>query len=428
MTGTGPYAAGRSDVRPVADAAGLPGAGWDELLGAEDFFQTSRWLAVQERNSGTTMDFLMRHRDGDPVAGLVAAWADDSVPWLLARPDAMLARALEDGGTPEAEAVLREVAGGDPAALLPSLVCGGRHLGRTRALAGPHAGPGDVEALVERAEQLARERGAASVCFPHVDVRDAALVDLLHARGYRSHLSAHYAWLPVPPGGWDEFLANMSKHRRRRVRLERRALAEAKVEVHLEPLTKALAPRLGELDCNLLRKYGNPASPEHSTGLLSWISEVMGDDAMVSVARQDGAIIGFGMVLRSRARGEEQWFGHRAGFDYEAQGKLPLYYDVLYYRVLEAAAREGVSVLHAGIGSIEAKLARGCLASEEHAFLLRLDRTESGGETARAPRTESGGTARVPRRAATRAAAGAGSPAGETDTPLRPSDRETTTR
>ncbi|WP_369248196.1 GNAT family N-acetyltransferase [Streptomyces sp. R41] len=377
MRGTGPYAGSRGDVRAVADAAALPAAGWDDLLGAEDFFQTSRWLAVQERNSGTTMDFLVQHRDDKPVAGLVAAWADDSVPWLLARPDAMLSRALEDGGTPEAEAVLTEVAQGDPAALLPSLVCGGRHLGRTRAPARPDALPSDVEALLERAEQLAAERGAASVCFPHVDVRDTGLVELLRGRGYRSHLSAHYAWLPIPPGGWDQFLEEMSKHRRRRVRLERRALAEAKVEVHLEPLTKALAPRLGELDCNLLRKYGNPASPEHSAGLLSWISEVMGDDAMVSVARKDGSIIGFGMVLRSRARGEEQWFGHRAGFDYDAQGKLPLYYDVLYYRVLEAAAREGVSVLHAGIGSVEAKLARGCLASEEHSFLLRI------GETAR---------------------------------------------
>ncbi|MFD4410840.1 MULTISPECIES: GNAT family N-acetyltransferase [unclassified Streptomyces] len=375
MKGSGPYLGSHGDVRPVADAAGLPAAGWDGLLGAEDFFQTSRWLAVQERNSGTTMDFLVQHRDGRPVAGLVAAWADDSVPWLLARPDAMLSRALEDGGTPEAVAVLDEVAQGDPAALLPSLVCGGRHLGRTRPPAGPDALPSDVEALVERAEQLGAERGAATVCFPHVDVRDTGLVALLRRRGYRSHLSAHYAWLPIPPGGWDQFLEEMSKHRRRRVRLERRALAEAKVEVHLEPLTKALAPRLGELDCNLLRKYGNPASPEHSAGLLSWISEVMGDDAMVSVARKDGSIIGFGMVLRSRARGEEQWFGHRAGFDYDAQGKLPLYYDVLYYRVLEAAAREGVSVLHAGIGSVEAKLARGCLASEEHSFLLRLGET-----------------------------------------------------
>ena len=379
MTGdavAGP-APGEAESVRVAEAAALPGAGWADLTGPEDFFQTPRWLAVQERNSGTTMDFLVRRRGGVPVAALVAAWADDSVPWLLARPDAMLARALEEGA-PEARDRCADVARGEPASLLPSLVCGGRHLGRTRPLAAPSALPSDVEALVADAERLAADRGAASVCFPHVDERDSGLIDLLRRRGYRSHPSAHYAWLPVPPGGWDQFLAEMSKHRRRRVRLERRALAEAKVEVRLEALTPDLVPRLGELDCNLLRKYGNPASPEHSAGLLSWIAEVMGDDVMVSVARKDGQIIGFGMVLRSRARGREEWFGHRAGFDYDAQGKLPLYYDVLYYRVLEAAAREGVSVLHAGIGSVEAKLARGCLASAEHSFILRLPEAGTG--------------------------------------------------
>ncbi|MBQ1092088.1 GNAT family N-acetyltransferase [Streptomyces sp. B93] len=359
------------DVVRVPDAAALPGAGWGGLVGPEDFFQTPRWLAVQERNSGTTMDFLVRRRAGRPVAALVTAWADDSVPWLLARPDAMLARAVADE-EPEAAVRLADTAGGDPAALLPSLVCGGRHLGRTRPLAAPDALPADVAALVAEAERLAADRGAASVCFPHVDERDTGLVELLRERGYRSHPSAHYAWLPIPPGGWDQFLAEMSKHRRRRVRLERRALAEAGVDVRVEPLTADLVPRLGQLDCNLLRKYGNPASPEHSAGLIAFIAEVMGDDVMVSVARKDGAVVGFGMVLRSRSRGREEWFGHRAGFDYDAQGKLPLYYDVLYYRVLEAAAAQGVTVLHAGIGSVEAKLARGCLASQEHSYLLRL--------------------------------------------------------
>ncbi|MFB8773442.1 GNAT family N-acetyltransferase [Streptomyces broussonetiae] len=369
------------DVIRVPDAAALPGAGWGELVGPEDFFQTPRWLAVQERNSGTTMDFLVRRRAGRPVAALVTAWADDSVPWLLARPDAMLARAVADE-EPEAAARLADTAGGDPAALLPSLVCGGRHLGRTRPLAAPGTLPADVAALVAEAERLAADRGAASVCFPHVDERDTGLVELLRERGYRSHPSAHYAWLPIPPGGWDQFLAEMSKHRRRRVRLERRALAEAGVDVRVEPLTADLVPRLGRLDCNLLRKYGNPASPEHSAGLIAFIAEVMGDDVMVSVARKDGAVIGFGMVLRSRSRGREEWFGHRAGFDYDAQGKLPLYYDVLYYRVLEAAAAQGVTVLHAGIGSVEAKLARGCLASQEHSYLLRLP-TADGGRAAR---------------------------------------------
>ncbi|MFI2640879.1 GNAT family N-acetyltransferase [Streptomyces sp. NPDC018610] len=362
-----------AEVVPVPDAAALTDAGWAELVGPEDFFQTPRWLAVQERNSGTSMDFLIRRRAGRPVAALVTAWADDSVPWLLARPDAMLARAVQDE-VPEAAAFLAGVAQGDPASLLPSLVCGGRHLGRTRPLAAPDALPSDVEALVAEAERLAGEREAASVCFPHVDERDTALVELLRRRGYASHPSAHYAWLPIPPGGFEQFLAEMSKHRRRRVRLERRALDEAKIEVSIEPVTPELVPRLGELDCNLLRKYGNPASPEHSAALIAWIGEVMGDDVMVSVARKDGVPIGFGMVLRSRARGREEWFGHRAGFDYDAQGKLPLYYDVLYYRVLEAAAEQGVSVLHAGIGSVEAKLARGCHAAQEHSFVLPLER------------------------------------------------------
>ncbi|MCY1655011.1 hypothetical protein OVA19_31690 [Streptomyces sp. SL203] len=120
----GPDAQGPDAVRAVADAAGLEAAGWNSLLGAEDFFQTPRWLAVQEVNSGTAMDFLLRERAGAPVAGLVTAWADTSVAWLLARPDAMLRRALEQE-VPEAAGVLRDVAGGDPDRLLPSLVCGG---------------------------------------------------------------------------------------------------------------------------------------------------------------------------------------------------------------------------------------------------------------------------------------------------------------
>ena len=237
---------------------------------------------------------------------------------------------------------------------------------------GPGAGRDDVEALVAAAERLAAERGAASVCFPHVDVRDADLVTLLGGRGYDWHTSAQYCWLPVPTGGFDAYLAGMSQHRRRRVRLERRAVAEAGVEVGLQPLVAALAPRLGELDAMLLAKYGNPADPARSAEVLTGIAEMMGDDALVSLARRDGEVIGFGLVLRSRAQGEEQWFGHRAGFDYSAQGHLPLYYVVLYYCVLEAAAAAGVRVLHAGIGSTDAKLARGCEASEQRSFLLRL--------------------------------------------------------
>jgi hypothetical protein len=363
----------RTGVHRIGSAAELPEAGWERLLGPEDFFQSPRWLAVQEVNGATTLDFILRYRSGVPVAGLVTAWADPSVPWLLARPDTLLAMSEADQRE-GAGHCLAEVAGGDPATLLPSLVCGGRHLGRTRALTAPEAEPSDVDAVVAYAERLARERGAASVCFPHLDVRDAALAEVLRHRGYAWHTSEWYSWLPVPAGGFDEYLAGMTQHRRRRVRGERRMLDAAGVEVRIEPLTAILTARLGQLDANLLAKYGNPASPEFSAKVLARIAEIMGEDALTSVARLDSEIVGFGLVLRWSARGDQQWFGHRAGFDYQAKGELPLYYDVLYYRVLEAAAAAGASVLHAGVGSTPAKLARGCLSSEQRSYLLRLPR------------------------------------------------------
>lgn len=360
-------------VERVARASELVTAGWPDLVGVQDFFQTPRWLAVQERTGGTRLEYLVRRCAGRAIAGLVTAWADESVPWLLARPDTLLEYARRDGL--DGAQRCRDAVPGDLAtALLPSLVCGGRHLGCTRVLARPEADRSDLEALVQRAEQLAEDRGAASVCFPHVDVRDAGLVTLLEDRGYDWHTCAHYCWLPVPAGGFEEYLAGMTQHRRRRVRLERRTLASAGVRVDIEPLSAALTPRLGELDAMLLAKYGNPADASRSAALFAGIGAVMGDDALVSLARLDGRIIGFGLVLRSSARGEQQWFGHRAGFDYARQGQLPLYHEVLYYRVLEEAAAAGATVLHAGIGSTDAKLARGCLASEQRSFLLRLPR------------------------------------------------------
>lgn len=383
-------AAGTDGLEPITDAAELGAAGWDRLTGVEDLFQTPRWLAVQQRVAVTALDFLIRRRRGIPVAGLVTAWADETVPWLLARPDTLLTMAVRDD-LPEARRFHDEVAGDPAAALLPALVCGGRHLGRTRVLAAPDAVAADVAALLDEVEHRAEELGAACVCLPHVDVRDADLTRLLASRGYDWHTSAHYSWLPIPPGGFEEYLEGMTQHRRRRVRLERRALAAAGVQVEVGPLTRELVPRLGELDALLLAKYGNPADAAKSATLLAGIAEVMGEDALVSVARQGGRIVGFGLVLRSRARGDEQWFGHRAGFDYAAQGRLPLYYDVLYYSVLEAAARAGgVSVLHAGIGSTEAKLARGCLASEQRSYVLRLPRALAG----TASRQASGGSVR----------------------------------
>jgi hypothetical protein len=360
---TTPLASSSGAVSAVT--GGAPVAGWDGLLAPEDFYQCNAWLQVMDEVGGNDITRLLWPAQGRPTAGLATVVATADSPWLLGRPDTLL-QASADDGQPGAAAVLASV--GEPAALLPALVAGGRHLGRTRPI-GPAASDAEaIEQLLQAAEDLALAGGLRSLCLPHVDERDTTLIQALRQAGYAEHESAVYCWLPVPAGGVEEYLAGVSKHRRRRVRLARRQLAEAGVELGVQPLAAADLDRLGELEAALLLKYGNPATPAASTKLLRLIADRLAERALVSYGRLDGQVIAFGLVLCNGTH----WFGHRAGFDYAKQGDLPLYEEVLYYRVMDEAAPLGVEVLHAGIGSAEVKKSLHCESATEYSFLKLL--------------------------------------------------------
>lgn len=356
------------ELLTVESAGRLHEVRWDSLLSPADPMQSSGWLSIQERHSRTPLWYTVI-RDGDrPVAGLVSVKADDTVPWLLARPDAQLEAARRENRTGAAELL----GGIQPDALLPALVCGGRHIGRTRPLLGPDAGREELDDLLTAAESLARAEGLRWVTFPHVDARDASLMEELHERSYTWFESATGCWIDVPTDGMDGYLAGMSQSRRRRVRRDRKEVGAAGFTVSVEPLTVEMAPRLGELDAALLRKYGNPADADSSAAMIGELAERLGDDVLVSVARRDDEIAGFGVLVRQRVGDEEQWHGYRAGFDYETQGSTPLYFEVLYYSAIEAAAAQGVSVLNVGVGSTDAKVAHGCESSEQRCYIKEL--------------------------------------------------------
>jgi len=51
---------------------------------------------------------------------------------------------------------------------------------------------------------------------------------------------------------------------------------------------------------------------------------------------------------------------HHAGFDYDAQGTLPVYFGVMFYGVMDFAAEHGLRVLDYTFGTEDAKRSRGC--------------------------------------------------------------------
>ncbi|MBM7773961.1 putative N-acyltransferase [Actinokineospora baliensis] len=356
---------GDSTLSWCDSTADIPVAEWDGLAGPDELFLSHRWLRVVEETAATPMRYLCARRGGQPVAALATAMATADVPWVSGRVDHVLTECAEAGSS-GAAAFLHAVGGAD--ALLPNVHCGGRHIGRNRVL---HTGDrGDVATLVEAAEKLAADNGSASVSFSYVDERDTVLTGVLRDRGYFSFAAGSYHWLDVDPGGFGPYLAALPRKRRFSVHSERRKVSEAGLTITHERVTPEIVGRLAELDVLLLAKYGLTWPVERSAEAIGTSAARFADDASVLLCRADGEIRGFALMLRQG----NHWYARQCGFDYDFLGKLPVYYELLYYSAVERAAEIGVTTIQYGLGSDTAKRSRGCQWSELTAHVLPLRR------------------------------------------------------
>ncbi|MFC7760326.1 GNAT family N-acetyltransferase [Catellatospora bangladeshensis] len=89
-----------------------------------------------------------------------------------------------------------------------------------------------------------------------------------------------------------------------------------------------------------------------------------------------GEVRGFALILRHH----DTWYARQTGYDYAYQQRTgaPLYFELLYYRLVEEAAAAGVRAIHYGLGSADTKRSRGCTSSEQRCHLLFLSGRREG--------------------------------------------------
>jgi hypothetical protein len=365
-------------IRMLDRAALVPGE-WDDLAGPSDGQLSTRYLRMSEAYAGVPMRYLLHYRGNELSGALATALILPSSPLLYTRTDTVLEFSAREG-LPGAAECLASLTGGRAIArtveeatraltqehettpatkiLMPSLICGGRHYARTQVLTHDDGDPGRAVTsdLIARAESVAAELGARSIAFLYIDEHDARLRRSLDERGYMSCVSAYHAKLFLPEGGFDEYKAMLHRKQRQSIAAERRKLEAAGVKVDMEPLTNGLIEQLAELESQLFAKHGGSWSPQQSAAALQAITREFGPDAFVFAARLDGALCGFALALRHR----NDWYIHRAGFDYARIGDLPVYFEVTYNSVIERAASTGVRAVHYGSGATRAKQLRGC--------------------------------------------------------------------
>lgn len=357
-----PAPRGNLRVATISHLGNLDSA-WDSLTGPGDLFLTRSWLKVVDNVTATPKWYISAHDETGLAGATTAVIGTVESPWVLGRPDTVLQASARDGRPGAAELAAEWL---DPStAILPTAVLGGRHMGHSRVLLAERIRDQSDDAarimdqILAAAEAEARERGCRSASLPFVDVSDHLLSTVLASRGYRSHESGRYYYLDLPHEGFDAYLSRFGSHRRQRIRADRRRIADAGVAVRHAPLAEFDIDHLAALETQLLRKYGHIWDPARSRHGLSQMLEVFGDAAVVDCAIQKNQVVGFGASVSWRG----ELFPRHAGFDYGRQGNLPLYFETLYYALVDRAARSGLYRANYGMGSEEAKASRGC-ASE----------------------------------------------------------------
>jgi hypothetical protein len=148
-----------------------------------------------------------------------------------------------------------------------------------------------------------------------------------------------------------------------------RKLSDANVTIAVEPLTRELVGSVLPLITNLNNRYDLESSDDEVRAELGMLRKLFKHDAYAVVARCDEQPVGYLelMVYRNNA-----WAG-QAGFDYEFQGTLPLYFGVLFYGLMDFASSMDLASIDYSFDSAKPKMSRGCISRTTLRLIRVLD-------------------------------------------------------
>jgi hypothetical protein len=340
---------------------------WDGSLGRHSFYSSTDWLTVAELTADIPPFYLQASLpDTDGVATVPCYPVDHDSPFPLCKASALVVAQFLAGQASLSTGHLAS-------ALMPSLFLGGRHPAHTKiAIADRRsaaAAAAVAHALLAHAEAAALERRLPSVGMLYVDADDALTRHVLAERGYAQFAHGAAAVLSIPPAGLDEYVGALAADWRQVARRDIRRLADARVRYEMRRLDSSTSAEVDRLEANLNRKYGGLFQDGAVRKLRDVIGAVLADQTRVAVALMDDQVVGSLVVFRWR----DELHARTAGFDYESIGKVPVYFGLLFYYLVDYARQVGVHRIYYSTGTERAKRHRGCRMTSQVAYIRCLD-------------------------------------------------------
>ncbi len=201
--------------------------------------------------------------------------------------------------------------------------------------------------------QIAEQSGASSmhVLFPTPEETEA-----LRSAGCLIRHGLQFHWRNAGWADFDAFLASLSQPKRKKIRAERRKVAEAGVTTRV--LT---ADAITDTDWQFFHHcYGNTYQMRGSTPYLGLaffrhLGATLADRCVLVLAERNGMPIAASLLLRDHVDGEDRLYGRYWGATEYVDS---LHFEVSYYAPMQWAIEQGIALIEGGAQG-EHKLARG---------------------------------------------------------------------
>lgn len=363
----------------VTGIADVEASEWPNESQPQSFYLTYGWLKSQERTAVPEPRYLVLRcaRDGRILAAMpcyITTAADqvrfDNCPRMLLdvrHPRDLTAHLSSDefAEFTYVNAVAQEAG----VATYPALVATAANAAMFgyAASTASQDDRNDIEsALASAFEQLAESMGCATRSFWYVRAGQfPALAERLAEHGYERTLINVDSRLAVTWGCMADYIASLPRAQRFNVRRELRDFRSAGYRVRVSSAV-ALNPELAVKYAALQRRYGHSVDIDAILESYRDLREHIGDVLRVFVAESDTELLGFVLAVHH----EDVLYTRHAGFD-RADGPRSnfVYFNTLFYSMIEYAIEHAVARIEYGTESYDAKRRRGASMTALESFV-----------------------------------------------------------
>jgi len=215
---------------------------------------------------------------------------------------------------------------------------------------------GAIDALLAAAQAWASAHRLRILAALWLGGPQTRLLAALRRAGYAIGAVRATYRLRVPWSAFDQYLASFHSARRVRLRHEMATFARGGLNVVRVETWSAIEAPAVRLAVALQQRYGERISVETLTRRYRRAAEYLGHAALYLAAYRGTDLVGFVAAFQHNG----VLYPKFVGFDYAVSETWFVYFNLVYYRLLEAAMALGIREIYYGPSADAGKLLRGC--------------------------------------------------------------------